>query len=35
LIDGVVAGSGTGYSKKESEQNAAKSVWKKWEKDTV
>jgi ribonuclease-3 len=31
LIDGVVAGSGTGYTKKESEQNAAKDVWKKWE----
>jgi ribonuclease-3 len=32
LIDGVVTGNGMGHSKKESEQNAAKSVWKKWEK---
>jgi ribonuclease-3 len=31
LIDGVVTGSGTGYTKKESEQNAAKTVWQKWE----
>jgi ribonuclease-3 len=31
LIDGIIAGSGTGYTKKESEQNAAKDVWKKWE----
>jgi ribonuclease-3 len=31
LIDGVIAGSGTGYTKKESEQDAAKNVWKKWE----
>jgi ribonuclease-3 len=27
LIDGIIAGSGTGYTKKESEQNAAKDVW--------
>lgn len=27
LISGEIAGSGMGYSKKESEQNAAKSVW--------
>ncbi|MDR1582586.1 MAG: ribonuclease III [Prevotellaceae bacterium] len=31
LIDGIIAGSGTGYTKKESEQNAAKEVWRKWE----
>jgi ribonuclease-3 len=31
LIDGIVVGNGTGYTKKESEQNAAKDVWKKWE----
>jgi ribonuclease-3 len=31
LIDGIIVGSGTGYTKKESEQNAAKDVWKKWE----
>ncbi|MDR2650894.1 MAG: ribonuclease III [Prevotellaceae bacterium] len=31
LIDGIIAGSGTGHTKKESEQNAAKDVWKKWE----
>ncbi|MDR1169999.1 MAG: ribonuclease III [Prevotellaceae bacterium] len=31
LIDGVVAGKGIGHTKKESEQNAAKDVWKKWE----
>jgi ribonuclease-3 len=31
LIDGVMTGSGTGYTKKESEQNAAKDVWQKWE----
>lgn len=31
LIDGAVAGSGTGYTKKESEQDAAKNVWKKME----
>jgi ribonuclease-3 len=31
LIDGTVAGSGTGYTKKESEQNAAKTVWQKME----
>ncbi|MDR1594367.1 MAG: ribonuclease III [Prevotellaceae bacterium] len=31
LIEGIVAGKGTGYTKKESEQNAAKDVWKKWE----
>jgi ribonuclease-3 len=29
LIDGVISGSGTGYTKKESEQNAAKDVWQK------
>jgi ribonuclease-3 len=32
LIDGTVAASGTGYTKKESEQNAAKVVWQKMEK---
>ncbi|MDR2383835.1 MAG: ribonuclease III [Prevotellaceae bacterium] len=32
LIDGAVAGRGSGYTKKESEQNAAKTVWKKMEK---
>jgi ribonuclease-3 len=31
LIDGVIAGSGTGYTKKESEQNAAREVWQKME----
>ncbi|MDR1338990.1 MAG: ribonuclease III [Prevotellaceae bacterium] len=31
LIDGIIAGSGTGYTKKESEQNAAKDVWTKRE----
>jgi ribonuclease-3 len=31
LIDGIIAGSGTGYTKKESEQNAAKNVWTKRE----
>jgi ribonuclease-3 len=31
LIDGIITGSGTGHTKKESEQNAAKEVWKKWE----
>jgi ribonuclease-3 len=30
LIDGIVTGTGTGYSKKEAEQNASKSVWQKW-----
>jgi ribonuclease-3 len=32
LIDGAVVGNGTGYTKKESEQNAAKTVWQKMEK---
>lgn len=27
LIEGIVVGKGTGFSKKESEQNASKSVW--------
>ncbi|MDR2286947.1 MAG: ribonuclease III [Prevotellaceae bacterium] len=31
LVDGVVAGSGIGYTKKEAEQNAAKEVWQKLE----